>query len=361
MDQLLEYKCPCCGGSIGFDSGSQKLKCPYCDTEFDIDTLKSYDDALKSEKPDSMEWDDNAERSWNGEEDDGMSVYVCKSCGGEIVCDRTTAATSCPYCGNPVVMTGRLAGDLMPDYIIPFKYDRNAAKAGMMNHLKGKKLLPKVFSDENHIDEIKGIYVPVWLFDTDAEAGIRYRATKIRRWSDSDYDYTETSHFTVIREGSLGFDNVPVDGSTKMDDALMESIEPFNFAEAVDFRTAYLSGYLADRYDVSSEDSKPRANERIKRSTENAFASTVTGYSTVTPESSSVRFNHGRVKYALYPVWLLNTTWKGKKYYFAMNGQTGRFVGDLPVDWGAYWKWFGIWTAIFAAGTFLTFLLAHLL
>ena len=165
----------------------------------------------------------------------------------------------------------------------------------------------------------------------------------------------------VIREGSLGFDNVPVDGSTKMDDALMESIEPFNFAEAVDFRTAYLSGYLADRYDVSSEDSKPRANERIKRSTENAFASTVTGYSTVTPESSSVRFNHGRVKYAFYPVWLLNTTWKGKKYYFAMNGQTGRFVGDLPVDWGAYWKWFGIWTAIFAAGTFLAFLLAHLL
>lgn len=53
-----------------------------------------------------------------------------------------------------------------------------------MRHLRGKRLLPKVFKDQNHIDEIKGIYVPFWLFDTDADADIRYRATKVRSWSD---------------------------------------------------------------------------------------------------------------------------------------------------------------------------------
>ena len=353
MDTLLEYKCPCCGGKIEFDSQAQKMKCPYCDTEFDTETLNSYDDVLKREQPDRMEWEQTDGNEWSEEEAGGMSVYVCKSCGGEIVCESTTAAASCPYCGNPVVMAGRLAGDLKPDYVIPFKLDKKAAKEGLSRHIKGKRLLPKIFKDQNHIDEIKGVYVPFWLFDTDAEAGIRYKATKVRSWSDSDYIYTETRHYSVIREGSLGFDNVPVDGSSKMEDALMESIEPFNFSEAVDFQTAFLSGYLADRYDISSEKSQPRANERIKRSTEEAFASTVTGYSTVVPETSSVRFSGGKIKYVLYPVWLLNTTWQGKKYYFAMNGQTGKFVGDLPLDKKAYWKWLGIWAGISAAAVML--------
>ena len=132
---------------------------------------------------------------------------------------------------------------------------------------------------------------------------------------------------------------MPVDGSSKMPDDLMESIEPFKFEDAVDFKTAYLAGYLADKYDVTAEQSIDRANERIKRSTEDAFASTVKGYHSVTTENSSIRLHNGKAKYALYPVWLLNTTWKGKKYLFAMNGQTGKFVGDLPVDKKASRLW----------------------
>lgn len=149
----------------------------------------------------------------------------------------------------------------------------------MQRHYKGKKLLPKIFKKENHIDEIKGVYVPFWLFDADADADIRYKATRVRTWSDSDYDYTETSYYSIGRSGDIGFDRVPVDGSSKMPDDLMESIEPFKFEDAVDFKTAYLAGYLADKYDVTAEQSIDRANERIKRSTEDAFASTVEGVS----------------------------------------------------------------------------------
>ena len=142
----------------------------------------------------------------------------------------------------------------------------------MKKHYSGKKLLPKVFKDENHIDEIRGVYVPFWLFDADADAHIRYKATRVRAWSDSDYNYTETSFFSVVRGGSIGFQRVPVDGSSKMPDVLMESIEPFYFEDAVDFHTAYLAGYLADKYDVDAEASVERANERIKNSTADAFA-----------------------------------------------------------------------------------------
>ena len=360
MQTLQEYKCPCCGGAIAFDSTLQKMKCPYCDTEFDMETLASYDAGLNGEQ-DSMEWETSAGTQWQEGEADGLRTYVCKSCGGEIVGDENTAATSCPFCGNPVVMMGQFSGALKPDLVIPFKLDKNAAKAGLMQHLSGKRLLPKIFKDQNHIDEIKGIYVPFWLFDTDADAQVRYRTTKVRVWSDSKYDYTDTSHFLVNRSGSVSFEHIPVDGSTKMPDDLMESIEPFNFSAAVDFQTAYLAGYLADKYDVDAEQSIERANERVKRSTEEVFASTVHGYQTVVTESSNIRLHGGKAKYALYPVWILNTTWQGKKYTFAMNGQTGKFVGDLPVDKSAAAKWTLGLSAVLSAAAYGAVLLLHLI
>ena len=258
-------------------------------------------------------------------------------------------------------MMGQFSGALKPDLVIPFKLDKNAAKAGLMKHLTGKRFLPKIFKSQNHIDEIKGIYVPFWIFDTDVDAQIRYRATKVRTWSDNDYNYTETSHFMVHRAGSVIFEHVPVDGSSKMADDLMESIEPFKFSDAVDFQTAYLAGYLADKYDVTAEESIDRANQRIKRSAEEAFAKTVKGYTSVIPENTSVQLHGGKARYALYPVWLLNTTWKGNKYTFAMNGQTGKFVGDLPVDKGAVYLWSVILSAIFSAAVFGGVWLLHLI
>lgn len=339
MAVLQQYKCPCCDGAIEFDSTLQKMKCPYCGTDFEMETLASYDQVLNQETEDDMAWEETPGRQWQEGETECLRTYVCKACGGEIITDETTAATQCPFCGNPVVMMAQFTGALKPDYVIPFQVDKEEAKAALKRHCSGKRLLPKVFQNENHIDEIKGVYVPVWLFDAEAQADIRYKATRTRTWSDRDYNYIETRYFAVKRGGSIGFQRVPVDGSSKMEDALMESIEPFDFSKAVDFQTAYLAGYLADKYDVDAQQSIARANARIKKSTEDAFGDTVQGYATVIPEHSSVRLQHGTAKYALYPVWILNTSWNGKKYTFAMNGQNGRFVGDLPVDKAAYRKW----------------------
>ena len=75
----------------------------------------------------------------------------------------------------------RLSGMLKPDYVIPFKLDKKAAKAAYMRHIEGKRLLPKLFRDQNHIDEIKGIYVPFWLFDADADRQCRLHQ---RAWTE---------------------------------------------------------------------------------------------------------------------------------------------------------------------------------
>ncbi len=331
-----EYKCPNCDGAVEFDVSVQMIKCPWCSTKFDVAVFARDDD---STAPDKMEWEID-HKSWSDNDGDGVCEWTCNSCGGEIIADDNTAATRCPWCDSPVVMKGRVSGTFKPDYVIPFKLDKKAATEALKKHVSSKRLAPKAFRDEHRIEEIKGVYVPCWIYDTDARASIRYRTTTVRHWADARYNYTETCFYMVGRGGNISFEHIPHDASVKLPNEIMESIEPFDFSEAVDFESAYLAGYIADKYDVECEDCVERINARVKKSTEDAFRSTVRGYTTVVCESSSIQLSDAVAKYALYPVWLLNTVWKGERYTFAMNAQTGKFVGNLPLDKGAWWRWF---------------------
>ena len=356
MAGLEQFKCPACGGSVEFDAGTQKMKCPYCDSEFDIEAIKEMNSEESSQHDDSISWE-SAGGQWQEGETDGMRVYTCESCAGEIIGDENLGSTTCPYCGSKVVMTGQFSGALKPDYVIPFKFDKKQAMKNFETFVNKRKYVPKRFKSDKHLEEIKGVYVPFWLFDGDADADMSFGAEKIKSWTEGKYEYTETEYYNVTRSGNVTFKNIPVDGSEKLADDLMESIEPFHFNEAVDFETAYLAGYLADKYDVDEKASENRANERIKYSVEEALSDTVKGYSRVNGRSSSITIKGGKAKYALYPVWLLSATYNGEAYTFAMNGQTGKFAGDLPVDNKGLCKYFGvstlIWTALIYGGSLL--------
>ena len=261
----------------------------------------------------------------------------------------TTAATSCPYCGNPGVVPSQLHGLLKPDYILPFKLSREDALAALKNYYKGKRLLPKAFDNANHIEEIKGVYVPFWLFNGEADVEARFAATIVNSYTTGRERITETDHYEVERAGNVSFSRVPVDASTKMPDAHMDAIEPFDYRELKPFSTAYLPGFLADVYDVEAKDCAARADERAKHTAVELMARTVHGYSTCRPVASQVELHRGKVDYALLPVWMLSTRWKGKSFLFAMNGQTGRLIGDLPVDKGRFWGLFASVAAPIAA------------
>ena len=271
-----------------------------------------------------------------------MKAYSCPSCGAELICDASTAATSCPYCGNPTVVPGQFSGALKPDFVIPFKLSKEDAVAALKNHYKGKPLLPKAFTNGNHIEEIKGVYVPFWMFDGQAEGSVDYEGLIIHVYESGDYEITETEHYDVRRGGSIAFEKVPVDASSKMPDDHMDSIEPYNYKDLRAFSTAYLPGFLADKYDVTVEQSQERADGRCAASLEGALHRTTTQYSSCIPKSRNINLRRGKVHYALLPVWMLHTKWNGKDFLFAMNGQTGKLVGDLPTDMGKFW-------AIFAA------------
>ena len=342
--QVINYQCPNCTGPLHFIAESGKLECDYCGTHYEvaaIEQLYADKEQAAAAAGSGPHWDlSEAGSEWSAEEASKMRSYSCPSCGAEIICDETTLATSCPYCGNPTVVPKQFANQLKPDCVIPFMLDKNAAIKALGEYYKGKKFLPKSFADKNHIEEIKGIYVPFWLFDGEADASMRFRGTKVNVYSQGDYRITDTDHYRVVREGRIAFKKVPVDASSKMPDAHMDAVEPFDYSGLKPFSSAYLPGYLADRYDVDAVTCGERANERIRTSTESAFAATTSGYATLTPEYSNINLKKGDVSYAFMPIWLLSTKWQENNYLFAMNGQTGKLIGDLPVDKGKYWSWF---------------------
>ncbi len=340
--EVSNYKCPACTGPLHYAGSSGKLECDYCGSSYSVDEI----DALYGEKLEEAaeHFDDaqetaNQENIWDNENGE-LRTYSCPACGAELICDFTTSATSCPYCGNSSVVPGMFKGGLKPDFIIPFKLDKKAAKEALLNFYKGKKLLPKEFSDKNHIEEIKGVYVPFWLYDGEAYADISYHATRVHSHIHGDERITTTEHYKVRRAGSAVFERVPVDASTKMPDAHMDSIEPFNYADLEEFSTAYLAGYFADKYDVSEADSVERAKTRVANTIESIVNSTAAGYVTCMPEGKSVSVKPKKASYVLLPVWMLSTRWNGNSYLFAMNGQTGKLIGDLPCSKALFWKLF---------------------
>lgn len=382
--QVTNYQCPACTGPLHYSAKSGKLACDYCGSSFDVAEIEALyarkeaeaaaakqaadakAEAAQAAKAEAAEaaaasggWDtSDLSRDW-GAEADGLRVYSCPSCGAELICDQSTAATACPYCGNPAIVPGQFSGALRPDYILPFRLSKDDAVQALRAHYKGKPFLPRSFTSANHIEQIQGVYVPFWLFDGGAEGAASYRASNTNVLETGDYEITETRHYHVVRAGSLAFEKIPVDASSKMPDDHMDSIEPFDYAQLRPFSTAYLPGYLADKYDVTIDDSRDRADTRCRETLAQALRDTVTGYGACVTEREDIALRRGKVHYALLPVWMLSTKWRGQDFLFAMNGQTGKLVGDLPTDRGRFW---GMFAAIAAPLTVaLTAILQFLL
>ena len=341
MEAIKNYKCPSCGAPLVFDGKSQNLHCDSCGNDFSVETMEQLDGAENAaSKQSKYDWEYYEPRSFDDAEDTGFSSYSCPSCGAEIVGDKTMGASVCPYCGNAAVIEGQFEGTLRPDYLIPFKIDKKQAVKLFEEACLKAPFLPDEFKDKKKIEEMSGIYVPFWTFDCDCSADITYNAQMVRTWSDSNYNYTRTDYYKLFRSGNVDFANVPVDASKKAEDRFMDSAEPFDYNEAVEFNPAYLSGYFADKYDVSADDSIERANKRIKRSVERAFEKTIGGYVNAAADTSSVRASNRKIRYSLLPVWMLNIKYEGQMYKYVINGQTGKVVGDYPVSKSKRRKYF---------------------
>ena len=336
-----DYKCPNCGGPLAFRGDLNKMACEYCDSQFDMSEFAA-DTQVKDQTTD---WKQSATQQMDGA---GMKEYVCNTCAAVLVAEENVGATECPYCGNPLVIKDTFEGINLPDGLIPFAVDKAKAQEALRNFYQGKKLIPDSFIDKNRIDNINGVYVPFWLFDCDADGRCSYNCTQEREFKKGDDEWKEIKEYSVFRRAKMRFEKVPADGSKEMKDAYMDSLETYDFSKITDYNPAYMSGYVASKYDEDANEVKERVDRRIRSTVESEIRKTVNGYDSVSEVGSKIDINDGRIRYCRLPVWMLSTVWNGNVYSFAMNGQTGKVVGDLPIDSGKSARLFII-TAVITA------------
>ena len=350
------YNCPCCGAPLAFSGESGRLECAACGNSYEPETLEMLNASESGEQI-------SFERPKEGfQAEEGVQAYLCKNCGAELITEDTTTAAECPYCGSPTILPDRIEGSVKPEKVLPFTVTKEQAQKQFEEYFKGKRLLPNVFLDSrNRIAEIRRLYVPYWLFSCDARADMVYDAEKVRTEQKGEWEITRTKHYLVRRKGGMRFENIPVDGSVKMDNKLTESLEPYDLSAAIPFQSAILAGAMADHADVDCDACEKRAVERVERSVEQAMLDTVRDYDTVSERSRRIVTERGGATPALLPVWLMTTVKEGKTYTFAVNGQTGKLTCDVPADkkksllWGG-----GVFAGVFGVAALILALMEAL-
>ena len=353
----VAYKCPNCASPLTYDGNIGKMVCAACDSQFDQEAIE----ALNAPEDGGVVDFVIPTEEYTASDTARMQAYHCKTCGAELITEETTTATECPYCGSPTILPDRIDGGIRPEMVVPFVITKEQAQKAFEDYFKGKKLLPNIFKKDNRIAEMRKLFVPYWLFDCDAEGDITYNAEKRRTQRTGEWEVTTTEHYIVRRAGRMSFENIPVDGSVKMDDKITESLEPYDLTKAVPFQPTVLSGAMADHADVDAEACEKRAVERVESSMINSLRNTVHGYDFVRERSKHISASGGKVTPVLLPVWLITTKKDDKVYTFAINGQTGELTCDVPTDKGKAFLWgAGAFVGVFGIAALVLYLLKML-
>lgn len=325
--ESVEYKCPNCNADLKFSPASQKLECEYCDSAFTVEEIKRICAAAENSiPPETVQAQNEFEAHTN--------LYHCKSCGAEIMADDQQTATFCYYCHNPVILSGKMSGSYKPSKVIGFRLTRQNAEDAFKNWVGKRKFVPNDFKSQQQIEKITGLYVPFWLADCHIDVDYQGEGRTSRSWISGDYRYTETNVYRLIRSGVVVTEGIPADGESKIEDALMEAIEPYDYSELRDFSMSYLSGFYADKYDVDKTAVFPRIKERAGKACMDMLNESLAGYSAAAPRSDQIVFTRTDWHYMLLPVWFMSYNYNGKIYEFAVNGQTGKLAGTPPLSKG---------------------------
>ena len=331
---VISYKCPNCGGELVFDPSAQNFKCEYCSNSFSQEELDAIKPAAAREQHlGGSEPDATGSDAAGGDSEEGM-IYICPSCGAQIVTDSTTAATICYHCHNPVVLSGRLSGELKPDRIIPFAIDKKQAEQRFLDFVHSKKFVPRALFQKNQIEKLSGVYFPYWVYECTMEGSMDAQGTNIRVWRSGDVEYTETKYYQVEREGTVEISNLTKNALTKVNRRLIESVFPYDLTQMKEFHMGFLSGFQAEKRDVEPESLRQQTEQEVKEYGRQLLRDTISGYSGVTVGSHQEKIRKETWSYVLLPLWTL--TYKGKNgkfYYYSLNGQTGKIYGELPLDY----------------------------
>ncbi len=307
-------KCPTCGSNIVYEPELGSMMCRNCGNIYSPDTMESRGSLGISKEHDYM-----GDSDVSGD-DKKRHEIVCNSCGATLIADENTMSTMCPFCGSPALITRRMTREFKPDYIIPFKIDKDQAKTIAKNWLNTRSYVPWGFKNKCRLTNMTALYVPFWLLDcvVHSEQGgtgkIGGRALEVNA------------------KMAYHVKGVPFDASVKIANKLMEAIEPYDYKDMVRFESKYLQGFYADKYDQVPTDITNRIVRRIDKFSRDEIGLISHRYQEfeVRSEKNLTWMSDASVKYCLLPVWFMTVEFEGSTYQFAINGQTGEASGQVP-------------------------------
>lgn len=320
----ITYKCPNCDADLTYRPATGDFGCEYCGSSY---TGEQLNELIKNQKI-----IDEQKESEGTAFDEHAVVYTCPNCGAEVITDDTTAATFCFYCHNPVILKGRLSGGMAPDKVIPFSIPKEKVKEQLISWCKSKKYIDDGFFSEMQLEKLTGVYFPFWLVDSDVRATMTAKSNSLKVWVVGDIEYTETSVYALTRSGDVKLGEITVKALDRKDAELLNGVYPYDMSGLKDFNMSFLSGFMAEKRNIEKNAAEPQANEIIRSAAEGQLEGTLSGYGTVTGQNMAVDEVKSDWKYALMPAWTMTYRYKGELYYFAMNGQTGKIAGRVPVS-----------------------------
>lgn len=317
----MAMKCPSCGGFLEFNIESNKLVCPYCNSSFDPEQYSENNEGNVS-----------SEETFESEENQTIRVdtYTCKNCGARLEAPEDQIVSYCMYCGGESVLMEKAAAIQKPEGIIPFKYDKEAVKKQYEKKIKSTPFAPKEFHKPEFIEGFRGIYIPYWK----SSAVLRdEEVTLTGKTETSEGNTTITREYKYTLKTSGEVSGGAYDASEAFDDTIAENIAPFNENSIVPFNESYLAGFYADKATVKSSVYKEKETEDIYQNIEQQINQVSEGMETDSNLiKRKVKFSEYKNKAVLFPVWFLTWRNKNRVSYSVMNGETGKFSCDVPVD-----------------------------
>lgn len=334
-DAKHEFPCQQCGANLVFSPGEGGLKCEYC----------GHEQALGSENAQPVvEYDfaqaiASARRRPARQLVEGGHEVRCEGCGAHTV--LSTEAGRCPFCDSPVVMVQSEEEIFTPENLLPFKIEEKQAREAFKSWVSSRWFAPNDLAMRARREGMDGVFLPYWTYDSETrtsytgQRGIHYYVDE--QYQDANGDtktrrVRKTRWYPAFGSVYCSFDDVLVSATKALPRALIEKLEPWDLDQLVPYAPGYLSGYLANRYDIDLEPGFEIAEDRMEPVIRNAIARDIGGDEqrifTTRIQHSDVRFKH-----FLLPLWISSFRYQDKVFRFLVNARTGEPAGERPYSW----------------------------
>lgn len=331
-DAKHEFPCQQCGANLVFSPGEGGLKCEYCGHE---QSLGSEDDQPVVEY-DFAQAVAQAQRRPARDLVEGGHEVRCDGCGARTV--LASEAGRCPFCDSPVVMVQDTEEIFTPENLLPFQVEEKQAREAFKSWVSSRWFAPNDLSMRARREGMDGVFLPYWTYDSETrtsytgQRGEHYYVTE--EYEDANGDrqtrrVRKTRWYPAFGSVYCSFDDVLVSATSALPRKLLEALEPWDLEALVAYAPGYLSGFLANRYDVGLEAGFDVAEDRMEPVIRNQIRRDIGGddqrIHTTRIQHSDVRFKH-----FLLPLWISSFRYNDKVYRFLVNARTGEPAGERP-------------------------------